>query len=247
MSQRVLQAQHPAFPFMPCPSRPVLQPQHNSLAMSVFSVCFPELKMQHNHHAERRLLLWQSLATASSGPTLGSRSRSAASTGLATTWHAPWWTALVTAAPTPRATSPQLSTSSSALVAEEKINSARAVLPAFAWGTDVVCHMCSSPDNCLRALSVPPFPAARLLGFNTIRLPFRYRDLDQFWPKDYVSVGRAEQSASTHNNRAQLGRLVPAQHGMPQTAVLKLLCVGCFRACRAASAGRCLRRTCAAA
>lgn len=28
----------------------------------------------------------------------------------------------------------------------------------------------------------------RLLGYNTVRLPFRYRDLDQTAPKDYVSA-----------------------------------------------------------
>lgn len=30
--------------------------------------------------------------------------------------------------------------------------------------------------------------ACRLLGFNMVRLPFRYRDLDQYWPKDFVST-----------------------------------------------------------
>jgi len=34
------------------------------------------------------------------------------------------------------------------------------------------------------------FICCRLLGYNTVRLPFRYRDLDQYWPKDYV--GSAE-------------------------------------------------------
>lgn len=29
----------------------------------------------------------------------------------------------------------------------------------------------------------------RMLGYNTVRLPFRYRDLDEQYPKDYVSAG----------------------------------------------------------
>lgn len=34
-------------------------------------------------------------------------------------------------------------------------------------------------------------PACRLLGFNTVRLPFRYKDLDQYTPSPYVSGGWA--------------------------------------------------------
>lgn len=30
--------------------------------------------------------------------------------------------------------------------------------------------------------------SCRLLGYNAVRLPFRYRDLDQFGPKDFVSL-----------------------------------------------------------
>lgn len=31
-----------------------------------------------------------------------------------------------------------------------------------------------------------------MLGFNIIRLPFRYRDLDEQYPKDYVSAAVGE-------------------------------------------------------